>query len=86
MNEPNNVCPASRACHENYVHLRSLDERPAVLPAKGVPRVHVVRVVGDSGALLLSEGVVVVVHDDTEILVIDNAGAAGAEYLAVRRE
>lgn len=66
--------------------LSSLDERPAVLPAENVPRVPVVRVVGYGGALLGGKRVVVVVHDHTEVLVIDNTRATGSEYLAVAGE
>lgn len=66
--------------------LIGLHERPAVLEAEDVPRVPVVRVVGDLGLLLDGKWVVVVVHDHTEILVLDNTRATRSKYLAVARE
>lgn len=66
--------------------LSGLHERPVVLPAEDVPRVPVVRVVGFCGALLGGKWVVVVVHDHTEVFVIDNTGATRSKYLAVAGE
>lgn len=50
-----------------------LHEWPAVLPAELVPGIHVARVAGLAATLLLGERVVVVVHHEAEVLVVDNA-------------
>lgn len=50
-----------------------LHVRPTVLPAKFIPGVLVGRVVGCAATLLCGERVVVVVHDQAEIFVVDDA-------------
>lgn len=87
--EENNVkeiCIGVAGPPQEVCALIGLDERPAVLPAENVPPVPVVRVVGFGGALLEVKRVVVVVHDHTQVLVIDNTRATGSEYLAVAGE
>lgn len=66
-----NVCieATRKTTRINTFLVRSLDVRPAVLEAKLVPGVPVASVSGFAAALLLGQGVVVVVEDGTEVLV-----------------
>lgn len=57
----------------NGESLSGLDEWPAVLPAELVPGILVGRVAGLAAALLLGQRVVVVIHHEAEVLVVDNA-------------
>ena len=80
------ICISPAGSPREVCALSGLDERPSILPAENVPCVPIVRVVGDVGALLRGKGVVVVVHDHTEILVMDDTRTAGSKYLAVTGE
>lgn len=53
--------------------LGSLHVRPAVLKTKLVPGVFVAGVAGFTAILLLGQWVVVVIHDQAEVLVVDDA-------------
>lgn len=67
---PREICSVWRRFVQRSL---GLDERPPVFPAELIPGVHVCGVALLAAALLLGEGVVVVVHDEAEVLVVHDA-------------